>query len=350
MALSHLEATDLAVGGVRQQQQEAWTESAYDWLQRARRRNALAEIPTDPSSAAWSFLRPSSHPALQAGASSSPSSALVGGTGIAFIDAVLRRQIPDHLPVVDIRGDALVGKTSTLLTLAARYVVATRPSLFTSADTTVESSLGTMECSAALPQVILLDSAHNITVSKLTYVVRSTLLRQSTYNSSQGQSNQTDEESFQCDMISCLSRIHLISVGDPFEWVPILESLRSQLAPTSSDHPTLLLWDDFLDDCSSRVKSSAASHMEVIRQVARLLQDCSVCFVSTNIVLDGGGAGAGRRRAQYHDWEKHVTHRIKLERNSHLASTTGTGQEYLATIHGGGSRIPFSISLAGILS
>jgi len=269
------------------EKQTSWTENAYEWLQRSRRKLAIAEIPRDPSSAAWAFMRKD-------------------GTGIAFVDAALRRQT-DQLPVIDVRGD--IGKTWTILSLASRFVFATRPSQFQK----------TLDDTIPLPQVIILDSTYDVTAPKLAYTIRSNLLRKM---------ESSDEQAFQEDMESCLRRIHVASADDTGGWVPILESIRCKLAPFSSEHPTLVLWDGFLSDSHDE-----ASRMEVIRQLDRLVQDCSIMLLTTS---------SGNRKQE---WDKFVTHRIKLERNQ---SASTDGHEFLATVHG--SRIPFSLSLAGVLS
>jgi hypothetical protein len=269
------------------------TETAYEWLQRSRRKRALAEVPHDPSSAAWAFVRASSSS---------------GGSNISFLDAVLRRQTTDQLPVIDVRGDCC--KTWTVVSLASRFAVATRSSQFQTPS---------VEDATSIPQVIVLDSTHDVTTSKLAYAVRSNLLRQS------GSSNPGD---FQKDAEECLARIHVATVDNISGWVSLLEALRCKLSPMSSEHPTLVLWDGFLSE-----PHNEASRMEVIRQLARLVQECSVLLLTTS---------SGNRK---HEWDKFVTHRVRLDRN-HSASVDG--HEFLATVHG--SRIPFSLSLAGILS
>ena len=184
------------------------TETALDWFNRSQRRRIAAEIPTDPSSAAWNFLRN-------------------GSSGIAPIDAAWR--IPSantDLPVVVLEGS--VGKTWTLLSLAARFVVATRSSRFASS-----SSVTTTEEQSFLPlnnnhnnqpQVIFLDSTFDMTIPKLSYIVRSTLLR---WGLNQGEITRQpgiNDQNLDLDLESCLSRIHLSTV-DEFNdaWVPILE-------------------------------------------------------------------------------------------------------------------------------
>lgn len=267
-------------------EEQSFSETAYEWFQRCRQKEIEGQNPTDPSSAARAFFRP-----------------MTGGTGIAFLDAALRRGGTNQMqmPVIDIRGD--VGKTWTILSLAARYVVATRPSKFQNVD-----------CHGlSLPQVVILDSGMDVTLPKLSYVVRSTLLRQ--------MPSSFDQWEFQKDMESCLGRIHIATVSEISEWIALLESLKAQLS-SFTEHPTLLLWDSFLSEPSTETGRS-----EVIRLLNWFLEDCTVVAVTTS------------SSSRLFAWEKFVTHRIRLEQDAN---------GYVATVHG--SRVPFSISLAGVLS
>ena len=166
------------------------TETALDWFNRSQLRRIVAETPTDPSSAAWSFLQN-------------------GSSGIGPIDSAWRTPSANsEFPVLILEGP--VGKTWTLLSLAARFVVATRASRFVSTMTSEQSSLPMN----SQPQVIFLDSTFDMTIQKLSYIVRSTLLRQPGVT----------EQSLYIDLESCLSRIHLSTVDECNDaWVPILE-------------------------------------------------------------------------------------------------------------------------------
>eukprot|EP00980_Cylindrotheca_fusiformis_P008237 scaffold1736_cov127-Cylindrotheca_fusiformis.AAC.51 len=166
-------------------------ETALQWFHRSQRKRAAAEIPTDPSSAAWAFLR--------------------GTSGIAPVDAAWRSlSAHTNLPVVALEGS--IGKTWTLLSLAARFVVATRKSRFTSQEED-ESETPSLNVQNQ-PYVILLDSKFDSTLPKLVYIVRSTLLREPGVT----------EKTLEVDIESCLSRIHLATVDEINDaWVPILE-------------------------------------------------------------------------------------------------------------------------------
>lgn len=216
------------------------TESAWEWFQRSQKTKAAP--PADSAAAAWVFCR--------------------GATGIAFIDLALQRsqqQQQQHLPVLDIRGAK--GKTMTLLSIVARYVVATRASQYHRAtidpadeddDTNHDSMQDTTAASA--PQAYLLDSSFDIVIPRLVHVVRSTLLRKIT--------GVCDEGQVQRDLEDCLRRIQLMQTSDGLAgWVPLLETLRHRI--TALDHyPTLVVWDGFLaepesDDASIRMEGQS---------------------------------------------------------------------------------------------
>ena len=276
--------------------QQSWSESAYDWLLRSQQQQAHVAVPHDPSSAAWAFTRPSER----------------NGTGIAFVDAPLKNmQTNDALPVVEIRGSHRTGKTWTLITLAARFVTETRSSRFPSEpDTAIEE----------LPQVVILDSNQDALAPGLFYAVRSALLRQSP--------DALPPDALEREISSCLSRIHLVFSEDMAGWVPTLESLRYRLASLSTDHPTLVLWDGFLSGAGE-----TAGRMETIRQLNRLLRDCTILLVTTTFST-----------RKFAEWDKHVTHRITLER---LNPIPEGGHDYVATFHD--TRIPFTITPGGVL-
>lgn len=253
------------------------TETAWDWLQRELKEQVN---PHDPHSAAWAFCR--------------------GATGIGFVDTALKQ---NEIPVVDIRGPHAASKTLTLISIAARFVVDTRNSVFighTTDSTSVDDA----------PRVYLLDSQYDVTLPHLLYAVKTTLLRKHTDNAL---------ESFEEDLEECLSRVHLVTSSDGFlGWVPILESLRHRLQPL--DTPTLVLWNGFLAE--PEASSNEISRALVVRLAQRLLMDCTVLWITTT----------NRRR---YEWERHVTQKIHLE-------------DGVASVHR--TRMPFRLSLYGVLS
>jgi hypothetical protein len=284
-------------------------ETALDWFQRSQRKRAAARTPTDPSSAAWNFVR-------------------CGTSGIAPIDAAWKTPSANpNLPIVVVEGT--VGKTWTLISLAARFVVATRPSRFARSRNDDETPPSQDE--HLLPQVVLLDSNYDVTIRKIAQVVRATLLRQ------QGMNNEDDGSLLEQDLECCLGRIHIATVDNLLGWVPVLECLRyklkqhgeEQLPPTT----TLVLWDGLLSE-SSRSSYDSSQKMEVLRQVSRLLQDCpSIALVVT--------VDHHRTSDWISNWQRErELHRVRLERRS--------GKDCFAVVNG--SKVPFSLSLGGILS
>jgi hypothetical protein len=192
--------------------------------------------------------------------------------------------------------------------LAARYAAETRPSRFRSKkDTAIEE----------LPQVVILDSNHDAIASRLLCAVRSVLLRHS-----------PEDHGLQQEIASCMSRINYVFSEDKAGWVPILESLRSRLVSASSDHPTLLLWDGFLSDVGE-----PAVGMEVIRQLTRLMRDCTVLLVTATLPT-----------RRFPAWDRHVTQRVTLEQVNPIPEG---GHDCCATVHN--SKIPYTISSGGIL-
>jgi len=275
-------------------ERKSWSESAYEWLVRAQQIQARSSVPINPSSAAWAFVRPSER----------------NGTGTAFVDAALTKRVNDSLPVVEIRGGHRTGKTATLIGLAARFVAETRPSRFRQEEDAEKEEL---------PQVVILDCNQNMVAPRLLCAVRSALLRQAPALSEDGLENET---------ILCMSRIHVVSSEDMGGWVPALESLRSRLSPISSDHPTLVLWDGFMDGTSE-----VAERMEVIRQLTRLTKDCTVLLITTTLPT-----------RKFALWDKHVTQRITLEQMSVLPEG---GHAFVASVQN--TRMPYSITAGGVL-
>jgi hypothetical protein len=317
-------------------QTASWNETAYDWILRCRRKRTNTLTPNDPSSAAWDFVRPSMTN------NSSYASTNSNGTGIAFIDTALTRNLTTNvsldnlhkIPVIDVCGEC--GKTWTLISLAARFVVTTRPSQFLRpAFDYTEDGDGIIDRSCGnLPHVIILDSKHDVTVSKLAYAVRSTLLRKL---DSSNNNNVELKMPFERDMEDCLSRIHVaVSSNDIGGWISVLESIRCELLAVASNHPTLLLWDGFL----SEPVGGDAFKMEVVRLLEQLLEECSIFLVITS----------GHRCYRKREWERFVSHRIRLDRAVVTSSqiVPCNRHDYMATVYG--AKIPFSISLAGILS
>lgn len=276
--------------GRYKEEARSWNETALDWLKRCQQLDADAVVPSDPTSAAWAFVRARES----------------FGTGISFMDAVMNKKT-ENLSIVELRGGDGVGKTWTLITLAARYVVTTRASKFRSP-------------SHDLPQVIFMDSVQSLKMKHITSAVRTELLRDLEDDTA------NDQVSFQGEVDSALRRIVLVFGEEATTWVPILESLRHGLV--GNPFPTLVLWDGFLSDVHT-VKGK----MEVIRQVNRLSKDTIVQLITTGI-----------SNRFFPAWDKCIGHRVRLQRlkaetldqHQFMATTSQPAAQYSYTVTGGG--------------
>jgi hypothetical protein len=292
----------LIAGGMPSVQIKTWSESAYEWLLRSQQQQAQAAFPHDPSSAAWSFVRPGQ------------------GTGVSFIDAVLKKH---SMPVIELQGDHRTGKSWTLLTLAARFVVSTRASGFPRSDDTNATPTTADDSLHSLPQVVLLDSHQDVLGSKILASVRTALLRTP---------EDMPEETLQKEIAACLGRIHVVMAEDVVGWVATLEALRCKLSKVS-EHPTLILWDGFLSDIRN---DNNAGRTEITRQVTRLLKDCKVLLITTSTTR------------KYGPWDnKLVAQRIRLERLDSSGAAPQGQHDFVATFQD--VRIPFSIARGSIL-
>ena len=360
------------------------SERAIDWFQRCQEkqvqeRRSVDLPPETPAAAAWAFFRGKS---------------VHGGTGIGFVDeCITRRQQrqrgstrPNQLPAMEIRDSAAsrneggTGKTRTIVSLAAKFVVSTRESLFlshqnhTTATTSPGSSHRTPPLSVSqllsMPRVIVLDSNLDVTSLLIANSVSSSLLRD------QQDPTTTDMAMLDQDMISCLSRIHVAHVEEATDWIPVLESIRCQLLPDmettihsstrqeETDFPTLLLWDGFL----SEPGLTEGSQKEITRQLALLLKDCNIGLIYTTSyigfdvrILEGHNANGNpffnstdpnmtATASTYYGvggGEGPLASTVELEHND----STQTRHDFMATILPGRSQyqIPYSLSSAGVL-
>ncbi|KAL3923093.1 MAG: hypothetical protein SGILL_001851, partial [Bacillariaceae sp.] len=209
---------------------------------------------------------------------------------------------PPPPPTVLLEGSNNTGKTWMLLSLAARFVVATRPSLLLSEERSTLETAATAAASTAndgtgdetaqppqheppmvFPEVIFMDSDYDFSISKLTHIIRSTLMRESSRRQQRerkekaakttaalksggataahkenqsnttgtaitaptnttedpilaaGQAAERQRLQLEKDVDDCLSRIHVVQVDDGTTgWVPVLEVLRHELAKRQS--------------------------------------------------------------------------------------------------------------------
>jgi len=291
-----------------------WTESALDWFDRCDDAQRTRIEPTDPISAAHSFVEGET-------------------TGLAFLDEALIAAAPasakkkkssaNASSIVEITGSDSVTTTGTLLSLAARFVVATRPSKF-------PASTSSSPIIVPPPQVVLIDSLHNISIERLVSMVRGTLLLDSAATTG-NDTTDVDPSAIDLEINDCLSRIHLVFVHDTTTTVAALEALKccrdDDDTSSTKNAATLLLWDGFLSSLPD-----ATARMEVLRQLGRLWREKKSMLL---IALF-----SNRPRLE----NKHVTSRVRLER----ASGNDEKVKYAAMV--GTKRFDFTMGTAGVLS
>ncbi|KAG7357311.1 hypothetical protein IV203_001999 [Nitzschia inconspicua] len=340
-------------------------ESALDWYQRCKRRsrrhhnNESLDLPwwaegytVNGEAAAAAAAAAGGGGAVNKNMLNPALRFLWGATsGIAPIDAAWKQAIassvkrllsmdtvvdpltvpPPPPPAILLEGPSGCGKTWMLLTLAARFLVATRPSAWkeqsveteckhTATDFDAQNRTASLSHSSMmLPEVIFMDSNFDFCISKMACIIRCTLLREydriakkdgNTFASASsttvtmdldvdGEEEQRLMHRVEQDLEECLSRVHIVQVDyGSTNWVPVLEVLRHQLAlrkvhglnsqqqegmlsdsmaPSFTDSfmkpndtPTLLLWDGFLEDIVGR--NEEINRREVFLQMSRLLQ------------------------------------------------------------------------------
>jgi hypothetical protein len=354
-----------------------FVETALEWfdrceLLRRQERQIPDEPPASPKAAAWAFFR--------------GSTSIHGGTGNPFVDEALQRQLQwKQLPLLEIkdrRGSSRTGKTHSLVSLAAKFVVSTRASLFPhAAASNAPRMLAQAVHKPQLPQVIMLDSQLDITFLRLAHAVSSQLMLHPALPSEDPGASTNDNDNAMAtttinhqlieterDMEDCLSRIHIARVDDDREWIPILEALRHELGKPNDhngniswdilvggdeeredDFPTLLLWDGFLGNTGL----NRGLEKEISRQLALLLQECCIGFICTttesrhvqvrDLLQDKNGTGAVQRT--HHQPKPYVARTIVLEKDQRQESPRG----FLATVVEGNQKIPYSLSSAGVL-
>lgn len=370
--------------------QPYWIETALDWWERSRASTRI--VPTDPVTAAQAFLR---------GDISS---------GIGFLDEALlatsgttKHSCRREAPIVELLEMAATTKTATpgtvscscsgaatwtLISLAARFVVATRPSKFvapllltepqsqsllSTSTTTTNATFSTQTSIHKLPKVILIDPFHSISIKDLVSAVRGTWLLQEEQlmDDDTGEPNVSNVETLAEAVVEeCLSRIHfLFPSPDTMSTVAVLEALQCQLSSGDSNENSgsddkgnnnntgrgrdsqnndLLLWDSFLSTIPDK-----NGKQEVIRQLMRLWRDTNLMMVvastrgyselddscvTCRIRLEQATiASAAAGEEDDDDDRHHEPHR----QHSHKATLLGSKLQHV---------VPFTIGTAGILS
>lgn len=272
-----------------EEQATPWVESALDWFDRSRQQTCENALPKTPGDAAWRFVR--------------------GKTGLPFIDLVLESCSRKSPPVIELVGPSGTGKTWTMLTLAARFLSATRPSLFG-------------EDIDSVPQVVVIDALNGVFLKNLIAAVQAALLRSS--------KESVDTDQHEIELTACLKRVHLCNAAHADELVPVLESMRCHLK--TCEHPTLVLWDGSFVGCFDEV-----NRMEVIRQIQRLLRETKVYLISTS---------TSSRRA-HSAWDRLVKRRIQMG----LAESSDVQHDFVASFPGPDAKqFYYSISWGSIFT
>ena len=320
---------------------ESWSETAFAWWQRSRRRRKIVQ-PKNPSAAARAFVQ---QPTL----------------GFLHVNTARRRQPSNarsnkrrrgnpQLPLVELSGPT--AKTITLLTLAAQFVVKTRPSRFpntTSNDS--NNAHRNNDDKVLLPHVFILDAHWEISASMIHKLIRAQLLcdydnmatdnpATGTNTQEQGDEPTDDVERLMTDCESCAHRVHVAQADENNSagWLPILESLKAHLAQASLSHPTLVLWDGLMGGSTPLQNSSVNtnSSTEIQRSLLRLLREYDVMLVytTTNPLT--------RKKSE---WDERVTNRVRFDyATAGLLPHTFVAQSE----HDKNNPTPFSISTAGV--
>eukprot|EP00977_Amphora_coffeiformis_P015445 scaffold4511_cov171-Amphora_coffeaeformis.AAC.11 len=314
----------------------SWSETALDWWQRSRQHQQhqakLLEQAKTPSAAARAFVLQPLTGCLPFLVSQiqQRSSSLSGHPK--------RRRRTPFTPLVECSG--LVGKTTTLLTLAAQFVVQTRPSRFPNYHSPQQNNSHAAD-GVLLPQVFVLDSTWEISASQIHKVVRSSLLcdydtmataTSTSTTTIEGSTTEGDEptltppqptnsddhdveERLAEDCQACLQRIHVAYADENTTagWLPILESLAAHLAEASRHHPTLVLWDGL----GERDKFGGT---ELQRTLLRWMREFHVMVVYTTT----------HPLPRHKEWDDRVTRRIRLEK---VVTGASTAPDFVAQYH-----------------
>jgi hypothetical protein len=362
----------------------------------------------NPTNAAWAFCHPNSQHhrnsgtgincidvALTMSTSSQSSSSNTTETTPAAITATT--SINTSI-VMDISGDVATGKTSTILTLASQFLVRTRVKKL-SKDDDVASKVVIQQNDIVLPQapppsptnvseqmevaiqqqqhqpqVILFDTNRNSTscvrrVCDMLYTMIFDEYSEAKEDILPTMDGSVDRfhNAIQMEVSECLQRLQIARVNEFQDYIAILETLRYEMVHKQYLHPTLVLWDDFLDEPILTTTTTTASNgsasvynaacmtnptavsstmdtyrssaseivairMDVIRQLERLVSECQntilVTTSSTRVYSQQYQQSYNiNRNSMYHriigkEWNRFVTHTVHLEQKNHSKHTT----------------------------
>jgi hypothetical protein len=311
------------------------TETAYAWWQRARAQQPML-APTHPAAAARAFGQ----------------QLATGGWGgdCPTTSSRRRRRLPVGQPLVQVTGP-VVATTATLVTLAVRYVVQTRPSLFDGQRSTTTGSTS----AAMLPQVFLMDASWEISVPQIRRILRATLLRDYDAAAVDGAASppppddQADHDvRLARDTECCLSRIHMAH-ADAVDTLPLVaSSLATHVATHSRSHPTLVLWNTTANEDEDDPQEPAARR-EVQRQFLRLADQYEFLLVVAVATFSGPSSTWPPLQATRPKgvWDDRVTQRIRL-----AAAPPGAAHAYTAQTFGSSGEtpavLPVSLTAVGV--
>jgi hypothetical protein len=294
--------------------QQSTSETAWDWWQRTRRIN-------DPASAARAFAR---YP------------------GWPFWRKWAHSRIQTSIPLVELScpGDRAATSTATtsvmvplVVSMAAQFVVDTRPSLF---DSTIPSPSSAPSSPAILPQVVLFDAKWEISPAQLEQQVRSMLLADYDRRAMASASNKTrssgndatapitqmtnDSAQLEADCASCIARLQLAHADEDNDhgWLPLVVT---SLQAVTKVHPTVVLWHGW--QRHNKMDTERALLQVLSNSIAPLQQNHLFMFVYTTMAASSTTASR--------DWQDRVTHRVRLK----PPSSSSSSEAWVAWTHGG---------------
>jgi hypothetical protein len=310
------------------------TETAYAWWQRARAQQPML-APTHPAAAARAFGQQ-----LASGG--------WGGDRPTTTSSRRRRRRATGQPLVQVTGP-VVATTATLVTLAVRYVVQTRPSLFDGQRSTTTGSTN----AAMLPQVFLMDASWEISMPQIRRILRATLLRDYDAVAVDGVASPpppaADDHDVRLarDTECCLSRIHMAH-ADAVDTLPLVaSSLATHVATHSRSHPTLVLWNTTAHEDDYDPQEPAARR-EVQRQFLRLADQYEFLLVVAVATFWGPSTWPPPQATRPKGvWDDRVTQRIRL-----AAAPPGAAHAYTAQTSGSSGEtaavLPVSLTAVGV--
>jgi len=302
------------------------------------------------------------------------------GTGIDFIDKILdkNRKGTSEL-ALEIVGRTKTAKTKLLMMLAANYAAATSVSCMGPIPNSKEDEAH--EKKNAFAPIVIFDPEYSLDFEELVGTVRIAVLRRWNATTefrqclkrvvhSHGDSQilieptadrigyNHDYQGIEKDILSILSRIHIVRPSGFSGYIATLESLRQALdvqIDTNQESPlppVLLLFDSLISafQLSNKMQESLPNGKglsgmnDFLRQVKRLRAKHSSIIVSTRTTT---GDIARQSRSSCEGWDKLTTHRVTLMKSVAGSPEEREGYDFVALDKH--SRVfPFSVTSNGI--